>query len=177
MKTNVRIVLILLAAALVFGVVSCSIDSIGGGKEYITPTPQGGEPTPTNPSPTASETPTPTLINPSPTASETPTPEPTDEPTPTPENPSPTEGPKRLTEDEAVAYVKSISADRLQLPGDISLYRLEVDSWTSMIYGVDCYCVNVLHPDGYMVGMYFVAVDGSVVYRMNEDEEPEVISE
>lgn len=178
MKTNVRIVVIVLAAAMIFGVGSCAIDSLGDDKTYISPTPTGGM----KPTIEATETPTPTKEpTKAPTEAPTPTAEPTTEVTPeaTPEaTPEPTpDVPKNLTEAEAVEYLKSISADRLALPMDIGECKLEVDSWTSMIMATDCYCVNVLHPDGYLLGMYYVAVDGSVVYRMNEDEELEVISE
>ncbi len=172
MRTNVKIVLTVLAVALILGLGSCAIDSIGKDKTYISPTPTGGVKPPVTLTPTPTQAPTNV-----PSVSPTPTVAPTEEVSPTP---TPTQAPEEdgpLTEDEAVALLKSMSADRLGLELDIEEYTMELDSWTTMIVSKDCYCINLLHPDGYLAGMYYVAVDGSAVYRLEGDETIKEITE
>lgn len=172
---------ILLAAlvAAVFWGVTKGLDWLEGrGKKTdVTPTvtgapktPTGTEPTkdPKNPdggtkAPTAKPDKTPTE------STKTPTPAPTDTPTPT-------EAPKNLTAAAAVEKLKGLSAAKLKLPADPSKYTYEPDDWTSVIEGKECVCVNVLSADGLRVGVYYVAVDGSKIFREAEDNVFETIA-
>ncbi len=182
MKKNFSIVVIILGIALLIGGMSWMVDTFSEEKNLITPTPTGLV-TPTPAEQGGEQKVTPTKAPATPTASQSPTEEVTPEPSPemTPEaTPEVTEPvrPGRLTEEEAITFLKTISADKLKLPKDIGAYELEADSWTSNILGtVECYCINVLAPEGGLVGMFYVAVDGSAVYRLNEDEAFVKISE
>ena len=150
-----------------------------GKKTDLTPTVTGGAKTPTGTEPTkdpknpqgATKAPT---ANPAKTPTQgakTPTPAPTDTPTPTP-----TEAPKNLTTAAAVEKLKGLSASKLKLPSDPSKYTYEPDDWTSVIEGKECVCVNVLSADGLRVGVYYVAVDGSKIFREAEDNVFETIA-
>ena len=94
----------------------------------------------------------------------------------TPTGTEPTEAPKNLTAAAAVEKLKGLSAAKLKLPADPSKYTYEPDDWTSVIEGKECVCVNVLSADGLRVGVYYVAVDGSKIFREAEDNVFETIA-
>lgn len=179
MKKNVIIVGAALLFALLLGCLLFVADKLGNDKVKITPTPTGRPEA--SAKPTAAETPTA-----APTGAEsTPTPKPTEgtAPTETPaptaevsgtvtEAPTPTPEPSgNLTAEQAKELLCRISADELRLPQDIESYELEADSWTTMVRGNECYCINALNPTGGLAGMFYIALDGSKGYRVNEDGE------
>jgi len=73
-----------------------------------------------------------------------------------------------FTSDDAVALLKTLSAEDLGLPVVLSEYTILVDEWTTMVYGLECYCINAyaeLENRKQLMGVYFVAIDGSAAYR------------
>lgn len=73
-----------------------------------------------------------------------------------------------FTADDAVALLKTLSAEDLGLPVVLSEYTIMVDEWTTMVYGLECYCINAyaeLIGRKQLMGVYFVAIDGSAAYR------------
>ncbi len=78
-----------------------------------------------------------------------------------------------LTKEEAVALLKTLSADVLGLPDTLDAYDLKVDSWNTVVKGTECYCINVLSNSNgsvALVGMYYVSLDGSMIYRNDADD-------
>ena len=70
--------------------------------------------------------------------------------------------------EDAIALLKGISAEELGLPVVLSEYTIMVDEWTTMVYGQECYCINAyaeLENRKQLMGVYFVAVDGSAAFR------------
>ncbi len=73
-----------------------------------------------------------------------------------------------FSSEDAVALLKGISAADLGLPAALSEYTILVDEWTTMVYGQECYCINAyaeLENRKQLMGVYFVAVDGSTAFR------------
>lgn len=179
MKKNVIIVAAALLFALLLGCLCYVVDRLGDDKVKITPTPTGRPEA--SAKPTAGEKPSaaPTSAESTPTAKPTEEAAPTETPTPTAEvsgtvteAPTPTPEPSgNLTAEQAKELLCRVSADELRLPQDIESYELDVDSWTTMIRGNECYCINALNPTGGLAGMFYIALDGSGGYRVNEDGE------
>jgi len=74
-----------------------------------------------------------------------------------------------------VEKLKSLPASKLKLSGSVDSYTYEPDSWTSMIEGRECICVNVCNADGLREGVYYIAVDGSGIFREADDNVFETI--
>lgn len=73
-----------------------------------------------------------------------------------------------FSSEDAVALLKGISTEKLGLPAALSEYTIMVDEWTTMVYGQECYCINAyaeLENRKQLMGVYFVAVDGSAAFR------------
>lgn len=73
-----------------------------------------------------------------------------------------------FTSQDAVALLNGLTATELGLPAKLSEYTILVDEWTTMVYGLECYCVNAyaeLENRKQLMGVYFVSVDGSAAYR------------
>lgn len=173
MKNHNRIVFYILAMAFFIGIVAFGLDSMKGkdSKQESTVTPSAA-PNGTTAAPTKKGTPSPTAVptgTPSPTAvaTSTPSPEPTATPTPTILPDKNEDG--TLTAEGAIRKLTGISADLLGLEEDISAYGIEADDWRTMVEAKDCFCINVLTKDGYMAGIFYVATDGSRVYRVDEE--------
>ncbi len=121
------------------------------------PTGTDGPAKPTDP-PKPTDTPAPTA-----------TPEPTSEPEPT-DTPTPTEAPQLLKMEEAQAFLMTVSADELGLPKSLTEYMMETDDWDTNVQGHNCWCVNVIEKDGSgLVGIYYIAMDRSAVFRQMEE--------
>ncbi len=159
------------AVAAVFWVVTKGLDKWDASRKNATVTPSVGATTPGatktpdqdptgEPGKKGEKTPTPAE------GKKTPTPEPTETPI---ETPTPTEEPKELSNSRAVEKLKTLSAAKLKLSGSLSSYTYETDDWTSVIEGRECICVNVINAEGLREGVYYVAVDGSVIFREAED--------
>ena len=70
--------------------------------------------------------------------------------------------------EDAVALLKELTATDLGLPAVLDEYTILVDEWTTMVYGVECFCVNAyaeLENRKQLMGVFFVAIDGSAAYR------------
>jgi len=73
-----------------------------------------------------------------------------------------------FTSQDAIALLNGLTATELGLPAKLSEYTILVDEWTTMVYGLECYCVNAyaeLENRKQLMGVYFVSVDGSAAYR------------
>ena len=73
-----------------------------------------------------------------------------------------------FTAQDAVNLLNGLTEAELGLPAKLSEYTILVDEWTTMVYGLECYCVNAyaeLVNRKQLMGVYFVAVDGSAAYR------------
>ncbi len=179
MKNHVKVVFCILAIALFVGIISWGADKLkkpentGKTTPTVMATPTIGTPTPIY---------TPTLIPtataaPKPTATTSPTKAPTEAPTEVPTEPltpTPTPDPYhdaegKLTADGAVKVLSGVSLDLLGLPKDIGTYKTEVDEWTSMVQATECYCINVITSEGYTAGIFYVAVDGTKLYSVDEE--------
>ncbi len=70
--------------------------------------------------------------------------------------------------EDAIALLKELTAEDLGLPAVLDEYTILVDEWTTMVYGTECFCVNAyaeLENRKQLMGVYFVAIDGSAAYR------------
>ncbi|MBR5712955.1 MAG: hypothetical protein IKX54_05100 [Lachnospiraceae bacterium] len=165
-----KVVLFVIAVAAVFFVVKWGIEKwdSSSNSTIITPTPTPGGKGKDSVTPMEEgkkqnkATPTPKPVN-SPTPTATPTEAPA---TPTP---TPTEAPKNLSGREAADFLKNLPAGKLSLAKDPASYTYEPDSWSSTIEGRECICVNVIGADGMREAVFYVAVDGSAVFREVED--------
>ncbi len=133
-------------------------------------------PTPTEATPTTDAT---TETN-APTETGTTTEENTEttEPTPTPEDAAPTPvvatptpTTAQTSSNPAIAVLERCSADELGLDDKLSAYDIDVDDWTSIVEGIDCYGVNVLYKDGGLAGIFFVSSDYTRAFRAVDDDE------
>lgn len=73
-----------------------------------------------------------------------------------------------FSKDDAIALLGTLSAEQLELPAALSEYTVMADDWTTMVYGTECYCINVyaeLTDRKQLMGVFFVAVDGADIYR------------
>ncbi len=173
-----KAILYVLAVAVVFGLVSWGLERLDERKKDSdkTPTQSVTKPTGSGGKQTGKATPTDggkQKITETPAVKE-PTKAPTKGPTDTP-TPTPTEAPKKFTAAKAEEFLKSKSASKLKLSKSMSDYDFETDEYTTNINGVECFGVIVLNKGGGLAGEYFVALDGSVIFRRREDDTMESI--
>lgn len=82
-----------------------------------------------------------------------------------------------ITDNDAVTLLKNIPADKLGLLKSIDEYEVVTDSWTTMMYGSECYGVNVYDSSKgtqVLVGAYYISIDGSRLFKLEIDEYIEV---
>lgn len=87
-----------------------------------------------------------------------------------------TEG-EKITGNDAVTLLKNIPADKLGLKKSIDEYEIVTDSWTTMMYGAECYGVNVYDKSNgtqALAGAYYISVDGSRLFKLEIDTYIEV---
>ena len=73
-----------------------------------------------------------------------------------------------FTADDAVALLRGLTAEDLGLPVVLEEYTIMVDEWTTMVYGMECYCVNAyaeLIGRKQLMGVFYVSIDGEAAYR------------
>ena len=150
-----KAVLFVLGIALVFGVTSWGLEKLDERSKNKTPTT-----TPTG------------AVSPGGNSTEQkPTNDP-DVPTDTP-TPVPTQSP----EDYAASVLRGVSKSKLKLDKDLSEYRLQIDDYKSTIHGKECIGVNVLQKDkDRLVAVFYVAVDGSEIFKERDDGEFDTIT-
>jgi len=80
-----------------------------------------------------------------------------------------------FTKEDALNKLKELSAETLDLPKDLDNYSVIFDDWTTKVNdAIDCYGINVYEDMGdrmNFMGRYFIAVDGSKVFREDSVEE------
>lgn len=73
---------------------------------------------------------------------------------------------------ELIDKIAGLSNDILGLSRDFSTYETEMDQWTTVVQGKECYGVDVFDTQNgkrQLVGSYYVAADGSTVYKLDDD--------
>lgn len=81
-------------------------------------------------------------------------------------------GEEQFTETQAVEKLKEFNTDTLKLKRSLDEYEIEIDTWTTMVNGKECYGINVFDPklEGRpLAGIYYVALDNTAVYTVDED--------
>ncbi len=76
----------------------------------------------------------------------------------------------QLTQDEALAVIEKLSAEKLGLPVGISEYKIIFDDVKTEIDGASCYGLSAFADLGERMenmGVFYVAVDGSAIYKIN----------
>lgn len=76
-----------------------------------------------------------------------------------------------ISEEEAKALLLGYSGEALGLSKEVSAYEMEVDYWTTIAAGKECYGINLFETvDGKkrFSGTYYVALDGSAVYSKDD---------
>lgn len=76
-----------------------------------------------------------------------------------------------FTKEDALAKLSKVSADTLNLPVPLSEYTIIYDDWTTFVNGVECYGINVFaeakDDEKINMGIYYVAIDGSVMFQFD----------
>jgi hypothetical protein len=75
-----------------------------------------------------------------------------------------------FSKEDALACLSKVSSKDLGLSGDLKEYKIIYDDWNTNIKGKDCYGINVYADDGdksRSAGLFYVAVDGSVMYKFD----------
>ncbi len=74
-----------------------------------------------------------------------------------------------FTKEDALAKLSKESKETLNLPKPLSEYTIVYDDWTTFVNGIECYGINVFAPtkddEKINMGLYYVAVDGSVMFQ------------
>jgi len=85
--------------------------------------------------------------------------------------PKPEETSDEFTKEDALAKLSEVSADTLNLPVPLSEYTIIYDDWTTFVNGVECYGINVFaeakDDQKINMGVYYVAIDGSVMFQFD----------
>lgn len=77
-----------------------------------------------------------------------------------------------ITHHEAIARLEELTQEQLNLPAQIDEYTLLVDEWNTVVNGKECYCINAFAPlenRMQLMGLFYVALDGSAMYRVEDD--------
>lgn len=75
-----------------------------------------------------------------------------------------------FTKEDALAMLSKVSHEVLELPVPLAEYTIVYDDWNSMINGKECYGINAFaKTEERMInmGVFFVAVDGSAMYKFD----------
>lgn len=186
MRKNVQIVCIILMLVILIGLITMLVKGTDDKEttspttsvEKVTPLPtaQGKDDDTTNPEnitkPAATNSPTVTSVptDVTPSAELTVTPSQGADAVASPEVTSPVTSTYTETEQKAVDLLCSVSADELGLTKDITECYIFFDSWTTNVGSKECYGLNVGYKSGERVATFYVAVDQTAIYRMNEDD-------
>lgn len=80
------------------------------------------------------------------------------------------ETPNEFTQEDALDKLSKLSAETLGLPVKLTEYIIMYDDWTTNVNGVECYGINAFADVGdrkINMGVFYVAVDGSVMYKFD----------
>lgn len=75
-----------------------------------------------------------------------------------------------FTQEDALTQLSKIPAKTLDLPVALTEYTIIYDDWTTNIKNVECYGINAFSVVGdkkINMGSYYVALDGSVMYKFD----------
>ena len=148
------------------------------GSETRTETAEKEDQKENNPTEEPERTVTEEIVTESPAETEEPEPEnPTEEPETGGTAALPTETPiPEAGSNRAVEVLKSVSADELKLSSGIESYDTDIDDWTTMVRGVECFCINVLNKEGGLAGIFYVSTDYKRAFRLVDDDEYEELT-
>lgn len=80
---------------------------------------------------------------------------------------------EEISKEEALKFLEEKGKEALGLTKNLSDYdEITYDDWTTTVNGISCYSINVLEQSNGKLrlrGTYYVAVDGSQVYRLNSE--------
>lgn len=84
-----------------------------------------------------------------------------------------------FTKEDALKKLSKVSKDVLSLPVELSEYTIVYDDWNTVINGKECYGINAFSKvEDRMIsmGVYYVTVDGSAMYKFDvlEDDFVEI---
>lgn len=81
----------------------------------------------------------------------------------------------KISKDDALNMLSKVSADTLKLEKPLTDYKtIEFDDWTTNVEDVECYGINVYdnsNGKNSFVGVYYVATDGSKMFRFDSVNE------
>jgi hypothetical protein len=75
-----------------------------------------------------------------------------------------------FTKEDALEKLGELELDTLGLPDKLSEYTVVFDDWTTYVQGIECYGINVFaegNGNRDNMGLFYVAVDGSVMYKFD----------
>lgn len=84
---------------------------------------------------------------------------------------------KTITKEEAIQLLTTLTISQTGLPAEISMYTLTADDMLLDIKGTSCYSISVYSDLGdrmYLMNSYYVATDGSKIYRFDVDAEDDI---
>lgn len=79
-----------------------------------------------------------------------------------------------FTKEDAYELLSKVSKDVLSLPVELSEYTIVYDDWNTVIKGKECYGINAFSKvEDRMInmGVYYVAMDGSAMYKFDVQED------
>jgi hypothetical protein len=88
----------------------------------------------------------------------------------------------KFTKEDALTQLNKVSMDSLGLSTNLTEYTIVYDDWSTNVKGVECYGINAfedLEDQMVNMGMFYVAVDGSVMYKFDslDDDFVEIVVE
>ncbi len=78
-----------------------------------------------------------------------------------------------ISREEALALLSACTPDSLGLTDELSAYTVQFDSWTTIVEGKECYGINVYEETetgSWLAGVYYAALDGSILYRLGGED-------
>lgn len=81
-------------------------------------------------------------------------------------------GDKKITSEEAVKILSNLSKKELRTEKEFAEYKTEVDTWTTVVNNTECYGINIFDTTSQgeiLIGIFYVTVDGSIVYTVDEN--------
>ena len=75
-----------------------------------------------------------------------------------------------FTKEDALKMLSKVSKDVLSLPVELSEYTIIYDDWNTVINGKECYGINAFSKvEDRMInmGVFYVTVDGSIMYKFD----------
>ncbi|MBQ9119603.1 MAG: hypothetical protein IJY09_06055 [Lachnospiraceae bacterium] len=72
-----------------------------------------------------------------------------------------------ISEEKAVSWLSELSFTSLALPAPLAECEVSLDTWKTMVYGKECYCLNVFY-QGTLAGTIYFTETAQSVYYLDE---------